>query len=95
VSDRVLELTVDLSAEQVLQECARRGLEVGIQRWLASCTGGPHWHLRIPGRAGTLELSECHGRVWVKVHPRRDGGRASTLAAELHEMSGSASADTS
>jgi hypothetical protein len=85
----VVELTVDLSAEQVLEECARRGLEVGIERGLASCTGGRHWHLRIPGRAGTLELSECRERVWVKVHPRRDGGWASTLAADLHAMSAS------
>ena len=83
----MLELTVDLGAEQVLDECARRGLQVGIDRGLGSCEGGRHWHLRIPGRAGTLELSECRERVWVKVHPRRDGGWASALAAELHAMS--------
>jgi hypothetical protein len=82
----VLELTVDLSAEQVIEECARRGVEVGIDRGLASCAGGRHWHLRIPGRPGTLELSECRERVWVKVHPRRDGGWASTLAAELDDL---------
>ena len=83
----MLELTVGLSAEQVLEECARRGLEVGIDRGLASCGGGRHWHLRVPGRAGTLELSECRERVWVKVQPRRDGGWASALAAELQAMS--------
>ena len=82
----MLELTVALSAEQVLEECVRRGLEVGIERGLASCDGGRHWHLRIPGRAGTLELSECRERVWVKVHPRRDGGWARTLASDLHAM---------
>jgi hypothetical protein len=82
----VLELSVDLSAEQVLQECERRGLVVRSERELGSCDGGRHWHLGVPGRAGTLELSDCRGRVWVKVHPRRDGGWARTLAAEFHAM---------
>jgi hypothetical protein len=80
----VLELMVTLGAEQVLGECERRGLEVRSERALGSCAGGRHWHLHVPGRAGTLELSECRGRVWVKVHPMRDGGWASALAAELH-----------
>lgn len=84
----VLELTVDLSAEQVLRECERRGLVVRSQRGLGSCEGGRHWHLRIPGRAGTLELNDCRGRISVKVHPRRDGGWARALAAELHAMPG-------
>ncbi len=86
----VLELTVNLSAEDVLRECERRGLVVGSERPLGSCRGGGrHWHLRIPGRPGTLELSDCRGRVSLKVHPRRDGGWASALAAELHTASGS------
>ena len=88
----MLELTVDLTAEQVLQECTRRGLVAGSERGLGSCRGGGrHWHLRVPDRAGTLELSECRERVWVKVHPLRDGGWASELAAELHAMHGGAS----
>lgn len=79
--------SVALSAEQVLRECARRGLVVRSERGLGGgCPGGRHWHLGIPGRAGTLELDECGGVVEVKVHPRRDGGWASTLAAELHAM---------
>ena len=86
----MLELTVGLSAERVLQECARRGLVVGIERGLGSCGDGRHWHLRKPDRAGTLELSECRERVWLKVHPLRDGGWASELAAELHAMPGGA-----
>jgi hypothetical protein len=82
----MLELSVDLNAEQVLQECARRGLVVRSERELGGCNGGRHWHLRIPGRAGTLELNECRGQVSVKVHPRRDGGWAGALAAEFHAM---------
>jgi hypothetical protein len=38
---------------------------------------------RIPGRPGTLELNSWRDRVWVKVHPLRDGGWASDLAREL------------
>jgi hypothetical protein len=86
----VLELSVDLSAEQVLQECRRRGLEVRSERGLGGCAGGRHWHLHLPGRSGTLELNDCHGRVSVKVHDRRDGGWARALAAELHALRGSA-----
>ena len=82
----MLELGVDLSAEQVLQECERRGLVVRSEREPGRCKGGRRWHLRVPGRAGTLELSECDGRGSVKVHPRRDGGWARTLAVELHSM---------
>ena len=84
----VLELSVDLDAEQVLQECERRGLVVRSERELGGCKGGRHWHLHIPGQAGTLEMNECRGRVSLKVHPRRDGGWASTLAAELHNPRG-------
>ncbi len=82
----MLELSVDLSAELVLQECARRGLVIRSERELGGCKGGRHWHLRLPGRAGTLELNECRGQVSMKVHPRRDGGWAGALAAELHAM---------
>jgi hypothetical protein len=82
----VLQLTVALTAEQVLRECERRGLVIRSESPLGSCAGGRHWHLHIPGRAGTLELNECRGQVSVKVHPRRDGGWASIVAAELHEM---------
>jgi len=42
----------------------------------------------MPGRPGTLELSEWQTRVWVKVHPLRDGGWATTLAHELSAQRG-------
>ena len=83
----VLELSVNLNAEEVLQECERRGLVVRSERELGSCRGGRHWHLHIPGRPGTLEMNECRGRLSLKVHPKRDGGWATTLAAELHAVS--------
>src|SRR5207245_521836 len=72
----VLELDLNLTAEQALDECRRRGLVVRSERELAGRAGSHHWHLRIPGRRGTLELNEWESRVWVKVHPLRDGGWA-------------------
>jgi hypothetical protein len=79
----VLELDLTLTADQALEECRRRGLVVRSERELAGRTGSRHWHLHMPGRAGTLELNDWQGRVWVKVHPLRDGGWAGTLAREL------------
>jgi hypothetical protein len=79
----VLEFDLSISAEQALAECHRRGLVVVSRRELAGRAGSSHWHLRIPGSAGTLELSEWHDRVWVKVHPRRAGTWAADLAREL------------
>jgi hypothetical protein len=33
-----------------------------------------------------LELNDWEGRVWVKVHPLRDGGWATELARELSTL---------
>jgi predicted secreted protein len=79
----VLELDLDLTSEQALDECRRRGLVVRSERELAGHPGSHHWHLRIPGRPGTLELNEWQSRVWVKVHPLRDGGWATAVSHEL------------
>lgn len=79
----MLELDLDVTAEQALHECRRRGLVVRSERELAGRAGSRHWHLGMPGRRGTLELNEWEKRVWVKVHPLRDGGWASGLAHEL------------
>jgi len=80
---RLLELDLNLTGEQALAECQRRGLVVASRRELAGRVGSSHWHLRIPGRAGTLELSEWQGRVWVKVHPLREGAWAAAMARDL------------
>jgi hypothetical protein len=82
----MLELELQVPADQVLDECRRRGLVVRSERELAGRTGSRHWHLRMPGRPGTLELSEWQNRVWVKVHPLRDGGWATDLARDLSEQ---------
>jgi hypothetical protein len=79
----MLELDLKISAKQALAACRGRGLVIQSERALAARPGSHHWHLRIPGRAGTLELNEWHERVWVKVHPRREGDWASDLAHEL------------
>jgi hypothetical protein len=82
----VLELTLELTADQALAECHRRGLIVVSQRELAGRAGSSHWHLRMPDRPGTLELSEWRDRVWVKVHPLRECEWASQTAQELAEL---------
>ena len=84
----MLILDLELTSRQALDECRKRGLVVRSERELAGRTGSRHWHLGIPGRAGTLELNEWQGRVWVNVHPRRDGGWAGDLARELSATGG-------
>jgi hypothetical protein len=79
----VLELTLNLKAGQALDECRRRGLVVRSERELAGRIGSHHWHLGMPDRPGTLELSEWQNKVWVKVHPLRDGGWATAFANDL------------
>jgi hypothetical protein len=79
----VLELDLKVAADEALAECRRRGLVIQSERELAGRRGSRHWHLRIPGRTGTLELNEWQNRVWVKVHPMRDGGWVTALAHEL------------
>jgi hypothetical protein len=79
----MLELDLRLTAAEALEECRRRGLVVQSERALAGKAGSRHWHLRLPGKPGTLELNEWRERVWVKVHARRAGAWAPTLAREL------------
>ena len=82
----MLELDLAITAAQALEECSRRGVVVASERALAGRPGSRHWHLRIPGRPGTLELNEWQDRVWVKVHPRRAGAWADAFAGELGTM---------
>lgn len=82
----MVELELNVAAADALSECARRGLVVRSERQLAKRPGSHHWHLAFPGRQGTIELSEWQNRVWVKVHPRRDGGWATALAHELASL---------
>jgi len=79
----VLELPLAISAEEALAECHRRGLVVASRRELAGRAGSNHWHLNVPGKTGTLELSEWRGKAWVKVHPLRRGTWALGVAQEL------------
>jgi len=84
----MLKLDLHLTARQVLDDCFRRGLIVGSERELAGRAGSHHWHLRRPDHPGTLELNEWPNRVWVTVHPLRDGGWARGLAKELADQRG-------
>lgn len=83
----MLELDLALTADQALAECRRRGLVVRSERELAGRAGSRHWHLGVPGQTGTLELNEWHDRVWVKVHPLREGAWAADLAQALADLS--------
>jgi hypothetical protein len=84
----LLEIPLTITSENALAQCERHGVVVASTRELAGRPGSKHWHLRIPGRTGTLELSEWRGEVWVKVHPLRGGEWATDFARELAELSG-------
>ncbi len=77
------ELPVSASVDRALGECLRRGLEVRSERGLAGRSGSRHYHLAFPGKAGTLELSECEGRTWFSINERRDCGWVSDFAREV------------
>jgi hypothetical protein len=81
----MLELPLRMSSEEALAQCQRHGVVVASERELAGRPGSSHWHLRIPGRAGTLELNEWQGEVWVKVHPLGEGDWAMDFAQKLAE----------
>lgn len=84
----MLELPLKVTSEQALAQCQRQGRVVASHRQLATRPGSRHWHLRIPGRPGTLELSEWRGDVWVKVHPLREGEWATDFARALVKLEG-------
>lgn len=79
----LLEFALKLTAEEAINECRLRGAVIVSERELAGRPGSRHWHLRIPGQPGTLELNEWQGRVWAKIHPRRQGSWVVGLANEL------------
>jgi hypothetical protein len=72
----VIEREVSARADEVLDECRRRGLVVRLAQ-------PGHWHLAAPGRRGTLELTASGARTRIKVAANRDGGWAGRLADEL------------
>ena len=79
----MLEVDLAMTVAEALHECTRRGLVVRSERELTGQPGSGHWHLGYPGRAETIELSASGERVWLKVHPLRDGGWASALARDI------------
>lgn len=74
------EVPVLANVEDALGECLRRGLVVRSERSLAGRPGSHHYHLGLPGKPGTLELSEWQGEVWFSVNERRDCGWVSDFA---------------
>ena len=82
----MFELQLRLSSAQALAECRRRGLVVTSERELAGRPGSKHWHLRMSGHSGTLELNEWQGRVWLKIHPLREGTWTKAFARDLASL---------
>jgi len=76
----VTEVPVLANVQDALGECLRRGLVVRSERSLAGRPGSHHYHLGLPGKPGTLELSEWQGEVWFSVNERRDCGWVSDFA---------------
>ena len=79
----MIEVTVDRSAADVLEDCFRRGLVVKLEQPVRNKPGARHWHLGYPRRTGVLEMTDVDGRVSLKVADNRDGGWATELAREL------------
>jgi hypothetical protein len=74
------DVPVTAGVEDALAECLRRGLEIRSRRQLAGRPGSHHYHLALPGKPGTLELSEWQGEVWFSVNERRDCGWVTDFA---------------
>ena len=79
----MFEVTVSWTAEELLAECAARGLVVKLDTVVRTKPGGRHWHLAYPKRSGTLEVTDTGREVSLKVATNRDGGWATDLAMEL------------
>ena len=79
----MLEISVSRTAQDILKECAKRGLVVKLDTVVMKRPGGRHWHLGFAGRPGVLELTDAPAGVTLKVATNRDGGWASALALEL------------
>jgi hypothetical protein len=79
----VREIPVSASIDKTLSECLLRGLRIRSSRELAGKPGSHHYHLAIPGRPGTLELSEHGEEVWFSVNERRDCGWVTSTAEDI------------
>jgi hypothetical protein len=79
----MIEVPVPGTVEQALSECLTKGLAVRSERGLAGRPGSHHYHLALPGKPGTLELSAWQGKVWFAVNERRDCGWVSDFAREV------------
>lgn len=79
----MFEIAVSWTSEELLAECAARGLVVKLDTVVKTKPGGRHWHLGFPKRPGVLEVTDTGREVSLKVAANRDGGWATDLALEL------------
>ncbi len=79
----VVNLHIQAQPEHVLACCERRGLTVRGESWLKGRRGSRHWHVGLPGRAGTLEVTAAGEAAELKVAANRDAGWAAALARRI------------
>jgi hypothetical protein len=80
-------VVVSGAAEEILQECQRRGLVITLDTVVRTPPGGRHWHLGFEGMRGVLEVTDAGGVVSLKVAANRDGGWATSFAKDLASRS--------
>lgn len=79
----MIDVPLQASVEATLEECLRRGLQIRSARELGGSAGSHHYHLCLPSRSGTLELSESQGQVWFSINERRDCGWVTDFARSV------------
>ena len=78
----MLELTVQRTAADIMQECKRRGLVVKMETFERK-HNARHWHLGFTDQPGVLEVTELGGETVLKVADNRDCGWAKDFAQQL------------
>jgi hypothetical protein len=70
---------------EIIAAAARAGLVVAMDDTLRKFPGSRHWHFRVPGHAGTVEVTRWESGVGVKVWVNVQAGRATKPALDAAE----------
>ncbi len=76
-----IEITIPLQAnlsgaEQIIEQCCKvEGLPASLKVSLAKYPGCVHWHFKLDGQRGTLEITlwASRRRIWFSIHTGRTG----------------------
>jgi hypothetical protein len=63
----MVNLRLEADPDEVIASCERRGLAVRGESFLKSRGGGKHWHVGLPGRSGTIEITRAADGAELKV----------------------------